>query len=132
MGCSEVTLHTVAKQLGLQVGKVKWTAWGKLDARGLRGVPGVPARFQEIDILAEIDTTANSQQLTQLRVRDCTVKAAQCWCIVDSWYLLVCWRRRAVLMTLSTEGVYRVKHAISPVSCNCRMLWSSAALLPTR
>eukprot|EP00891_Asterochloris_glomerata_P009231 jgi/Astpho2/9231/Aster-x0389 len=67
VGCSEVTLHTVAKQLGLQVGKVKWTAWGKLDARGLRGVQGVPARFQEIDILAEIDTTANSQQLTQLR-----------------------------------------------------------------
>ena len=68
IGCSEVTLHTVAKQMGLEIGKVKWTVWGKLDARGLRGVQGVPARFQEIDILAEIDTTANAQQLTQLRV----------------------------------------------------------------
>ena len=117
-----MTLHTVAKQLGLQVGKVKWTAWGKLDARGLRGVPGVPARFQEIDILAEIDTTANSQQLTQLRVRGCTLEVnhGQLGC------LLVCWTREAVLSTQSTEGISAVMHAKS-LPCNCRMLWSSAA-----
>ena len=84
----------MAKQLGLQVGKVKWTAWGKLDARGLRGVQGVPARFQEIDILAEIDTTANSQQLTQLRVRGGTVKAALFEWTMDIWGLLNCWSRK--------------------------------------
>ena len=83
----------------IALGAVKWKAEGKLDLRGVRGEPGIPARFQSITVVAEIDTPVSQEELDKLlvqvtlhRMRACSVTKFLQECGVHSkmlcgWFL---------------------------------------------
>lgn len=66
IGCTQITLHTIAKEQQIKIGKVRWKATGKFDLRGLRGEPGANARFQEIHLLGEIETYFPERRLCEI------------------------------------------------------------------
>mmetsp|Transcript_74153 Transcript_74153/g.86035 ORF Transcript_74153/g.86035 Transcript_74153/m.86035 type:complete len:166 (-) Transcript_74153:167-664(-) len=65
--CELATLNFYAgtKNIKIKGFDVKELA-GVIDTRGFAGVPGVPARFTEVNGLIEIDSDANQQQLDEL------------------------------------------------------------------
>jgi len=66
IGCTQITLHTIAQEKQIKIGKVRWQATGKFDLRGLRGEPETHARFQEIHILGELETYFPERRLSGL------------------------------------------------------------------
>ena len=67
LGCSGVTLRSVATAMGIEVRSAKLTATGEMDARGTLGVSrDVPVGMTGIQVLAELDTDADDAQLATL------------------------------------------------------------------
>ncbi|KQS66257.1 OsmC family protein [Modestobacter sp. Leaf380] len=67
LGCSGVTLRSVATAMGIEVRSAKLSATGTMDARGTLGVSReAPVGMTGIEVVMELDTDADDAKLVKL------------------------------------------------------------------
>lgn len=67
LGCSGVTLRSVATAMGIEVRSAKLSASGTMDARGTLGVSReAPVGMTGIEVVMELDTDADDAKLAKL------------------------------------------------------------------
>jgi uncharacterized OsmC-like protein len=77
LGCSGVTLRSVATAMSLDIRSATLTARGNMDARGTLGVSrDVPVGMTGIEVVAELDTDADDEKLATL------AKLTERYCVV--------------------------------------------------
>ncbi|SCX49378.1 Uncharacterized OsmC-related protein [Klenkia marina] len=77
LGCSGVTLRSVATAMSIDIRSAKLTARGDMDARGTLGVSrDVPVGMTGIEVVAELDTDADDEKLATL------AKLTERYCVV--------------------------------------------------
>jgi uncharacterized OsmC-like protein len=77
LGCSGVTLRSVATAMSLDIRSATLTARGTMDARGTLGVSrDVPVGMTGIEVVAELDTDADDEKLATL------AKLTERYCVV--------------------------------------------------
>ncbi|GAA4304627.1 OsmC family protein [Klenkia terrae] len=77
LGCSGVTLRSVATAMSIDIRSAKLTARGDMDARGTLGVSrDVPVGMTGIEVVMEIDTDADDEKLATL------AKLTERYCVV--------------------------------------------------
>ena len=77
LGCSGVTLRSVATAMSIDIRSATLTARGDMDARGTLGVSrDVPVGMTGIEVVAELDTDADDEKLATL------AKLTERYCVV--------------------------------------------------
>ena len=77
LGCSGVTLRSVATAMSIDIRSATLTARGDMDARGTLGVSrDVPVGMTGIEVVMEIDTDADDEKLATL------AKLTERYCVV--------------------------------------------------
>ena len=64
--CQEIVYATYARVLGIPVNGIKVHTEGRLDLRGFFGVADVPAGFQDVSFVVDIDSPAAPEEIARL------------------------------------------------------------------
>ena len=64
--CQEIVYATYARVLGIPVLGIKVHTEGRLDLRGFFGVADVPAGFQDVSFVVDIDSPAAPEEIARL------------------------------------------------------------------
>ena len=66
-GCMNIVIHMISKERGVEVRSLKLTVSGELDPSRLMGQPTENrAGFQQIDVIADIDSDASGPELDEI------------------------------------------------------------------
>ena len=66
-GCKAVMIPLIAKELGFKFSALSFESTGSIDLRGLMGVAGVSAHFQELNFTVYITTEESEQRIAELQ-----------------------------------------------------------------
>jgi len=66
-GCVAVMASTIASEMGVKIRDIQLDTTGKIDIRGLMGMPGVKRHFQSIKQTVHIDADAAREQIESLK-----------------------------------------------------------------
>jgi len=69
-GCETITARYVARSMKVNIASISCVKMsGTLDVRGMRGTAGIPAHFQNVDVVFELDTDMDDEKINVLKER---------------------------------------------------------------
>lgn len=66
-GCKAVMIPLIAKELAFEFSGLSFDSKGSIDLRGLMGVAGISAHFQQLDFTVYISTNESEQRVAELQ-----------------------------------------------------------------